>query len=390
MDEFVFQNPTRIYFGKSHETEVGRIVAQHGGTRVLLHFGGQSAERSGLLPLIRKELSAAGIEYVELGGVKPNPRLSLVYKGIELCRQHKLDLVLAVGGGSAIDSAKAIAAGALYSGDVWDFYTGKALPEKALAVGTVLTIPAAGSESSPGSVITKEEGLLKRAVNADCLFPRFSILNPERCFTLPREQVANGATDIMCHLMERYFTNSKPVEFTDRLIEATLKTVIASAPRVLAKPDSYDDWAELMWAGTIAHNNLLNTGREGDWASHDIEHELSALYDIAHGAGLAIVTPAWMKYNLKHDVARFAQYAARVWGVEDNFSDPERTALEGIARLEAFWSSIGQQVRLSGLGIGGDRLAEMARKCTDGDTHKVGHFVPLASKDIEAIYRLAL
>jgi len=389
MDEFVFQNPTRIYFGKSHEAEVGRIVAQY-GSRVLLHFGGKSAERSGLLPLIRKELASAGIEYFELGGVQPNPRLSLVYKGIEMCRAHKLDLVLAVGGGSAIDSAKAIAAGAPYSGDVWDFYTGKAFPEKALAVGTVLTIPAAGSESSPGSVITKEEGLLKRAVNADCLFPRFSILNPERCFTLPREQVANGVTDIMCHLMERYFTNSKPVEFIDRLIEATLKTVISSAPRVLENPTSYDDWAELMWAGTIAHNNLLSTGREGDWASHDIEHELSALYDIAHGAGLAIVTPAWMKYNFRHDVARFAQYAVRVWGVEDYFFDPERTALEGIARLEAFWSSIGQKVRLSGLGIGGDRLAEMARKCTDGDTHTVGHFVPLKSKDIEAIYKLAL
>ncbi len=389
MDEFIFQNPTRIYFGPSHEAEIGHIVAQH-GKRVLLHFGGASAERSGLLPLIRKELSAAGIEFFELGGVKPNPRLSLVYKGIELCRQHKLDLVLAVGGGSVIDSAKAIAAGARYSGDVWDFYTGKTLPETALAVGTVLTIPAAGSESSPGSVITKEEGLLKRAVNADCLFPRFSILNPKRCFTLPRQQVANGITDIMCHLMERYFTNSKPVEFTDRLIEATLKTVISSAPRVLANPNSYDDWAELMWAGTVAHNNLLNTGRVGDWASHDIEHELSAIYDIAHGAGLAIVTPAWMKYTLKHDLARFAQYAVRVWGVEDNFFDPERTALEGIARLEAFWSSIGQKVRLSGLGIGGDRLAEMARKCTDGDTHTVGHFVPLTSKDIEAIYRLAL
>jgi alcohol dehydrogenase YqhD (iron-dependent ADH family) len=389
MDDFVFQNPTMIYFGKSHETEVGRIASQY-GRRVLLHFGGQSAERSGLLPLIRKELAGAGLTYFELGGVQPNPRLSLVYRGIELCRENKIDLILAVGGGSAIDSAKAIAAGVPYSGDVWDFYTGRAAPEKALPIGTVLTIPAAGSESSPGSVITKEEGLLKRAVNADCLFPRFSILNPERATTLPSAQVANGVTDIMCHLMERYFTNSRPVEFTDRLIEATLRTVIASAPRVLANPTSYDDWAELMWAGTIAHNNLLNTGREGDWASHDIEHELSALYDIAHGAGLAIVTPAWMKYALKHDVARFAQYAVRVWGAEDNYFDPERVAREGIARLEAFWRSVGQKVRLSEIGIDDSRFTEMARKCTDGDTHSVGHFVPLHSKDIEAIYRLAL
>jgi len=378
-----------IYFGKHHEAEVGRIASQY-GSRVLLHFGGQSAERSGLLSLIRKELAAAGLVCFELGGVQPNPRLSLVYKGIELCRQNNIELVLAVGGGSAIDSAKAIAAGVPYSGDVWDFYTGKAVPEKALPVGTVLTIPAAGSESSPGSVITKEEGLLKRAVNADCLFPRFSILNPARCFTLPPAQIANGVTDIMCHLMERYFTNSKPVEFTDRLIEATLRTVIAAAPRVLANPASYDDWAELMWAGTIAHNNLLNTGRKGDWASHDIEHELSALYDIAHGAGLAIVTPAWMKYTLKHDLARFAQYAVRVWGVEDNYFDPERVARAGIERLEAFWRSVGQKVRLSEIDIDDSRFAEMARKCTDGDTHSVGHFVPLQSRDIEAIYRLAL
>jgi alcohol dehydrogenase YqhD (iron-dependent ADH family) len=389
MDDFVFQNPTMIYFGKSHETEVGRIASQY-GRRVLLHFGGQSAERSGLLPLIRKELAGAGLTYFELGGVQPNPRLSLVYRGIELCRENKIDLILAVGGGSAIDSAKAIAAGVPYSGDVWDFYTGRAAPEKALPIGTVLTIPAAGSESSPGSVITKEEGLLKRAVNADCLFPRFSILNPERATTLPSAQVANGVTDIMCHLMERYFTNSRPVEFTDRLIEATLRTVIAAAPRVLANPASYDDWAELMWAGTIAHNNLLDTGRKGDWASHDIEHELSALYDIAHGAGLAIVTPAWMKYVLKHDLARFAQYAVRVWAVEDNYFDPERIARAGIARLEAFWSSVGQKVRLSEIGIDDSRFAEMARKCTDDDTQTVGHFVPLRSRDIEAIYRLAL
>jgi len=262
MDDFIFQNPTTIYFGKSHEAEIGRIASRY-GSRVLLHFGGQSAERSGLLPLIRKELAAAGLAFYELGGVQPNPRLSLVYKGIELCRKNGIDLILAVGGGSAIDSAKAIAAGVPYSGDVWDFYTGKAFPEKALPVGTILTIPAAGSESSPGSVITKEEGLLKRAVNADCLFPRFSILNPARCFTLPAVQVANGVTDIMCHLMERYFTNSSPVEFIDRLIEATLRTVIAAAPRVLAKPDSYDDWAELMWAARSRTTIFSARGEKG-------------------------------------------------------------------------------------------------------------------------------
>lgn len=389
MDDFEFQNPTRIYFGPSYEAQTGAIAAKY-GRRVLLHYGGKSAERSGLLPLIRNSLAQAGLETVELGGVQPNPRLGLVYEGIALCRARKIDLILAVGGGSAIDSAKAIALGACYDGDVWNFYTGKAVPQKALPVGTVLTIPAAGSEASTGSVITREEGLLKRAVNSELIYPRFSILNPQRCATLPPEQVANGVTDIMCHLMERYFTNSRPVEYTDRLIEATLRTVIASAPRVLANPSSYDDWAELMWAGTIAHNNLLNTGRVGDWASHDIEHELSALYDIAHGAGLAVIFPAWMQYTLRHDVARFAQFAVRVWGVEDDYFNPERTAREGIQRLVAFWRSIGQRTTLHELGIDDSRFKEMAQKCTDGDTHTVGNFVKLNSRDIVAIYRLAL
>ncbi len=389
MDDFEFQNPTRIYFGRQYEAQIGSIAARY-GKKVLLHYGGKSAEKSGLLPLIRTSLAHAGLEVVELGGVQPNPRLGLVYEGIRLCRSRNIDLILAVGGGSAIDSAKAIAMGTPYKGDVWDFYAGITSPQAALPIGTVLTMPAAGSEASTGSVITKEEGLLKRAVNSELIYPRFSILNPERCVTIPPEQVANGVTDIMCHLMERYFTNSRPVEFTDRLIEATLRTVIASAPRVLAKPDSYDDWAELMWAGTIAHNNLLNTGRVGDWASHDIEHELSALYDIAHGAGLAIIFPAWMRYTMHHDIARFAQFAVRVWSVEDDFFNQERVAREGIGRLESFWHSIGQRTRLHELGIDSSRFTEMARKCTDDDRHTVGNFVRLKSGDIENIYRLAL
>jgi hypothetical protein len=339
---------------------------------------------------VRASLKKAGVEWVELGGVKPNPVVSLVRKGIALCRAENVGIILAVGGGSVIDSAKAIAAGFYHGGDVWEFYTGAAPnPEKALPIGTVLTIPAAGSESSPGTVITNEEGALKRAVNADCLFPRFSVLNPELAFTLPPSQIANGVTDIMAHLMERYFTNVTHVEFSDRLIEATLRSVIAVAPRLMADSADYDAWAEVMWAGSIAHNNLLDRGRIGDWASHDIEHELSGIYDIAHGAGLAAIFPAWMKYTLSHDVARFAQFAARVWGVEPDFLDEEAVAREGIARLEAFWKGIGQAVRLSGLGIGVDRAAEMAKKCTDGDRHATGQFVALKSVDIEKIYRLA-
>ena len=320
----------------------------------------------------------------------PNPRLSLVREGIRLCREHQLDFILAVGGGSVIDSAKAIAVGVPYAGDVWDFYTGKAEPTQALPVATILTIPAAGSESSHSSVITKEEGWFKRALNHPIIIPKFSILNPELAFTLPKFQVACGAADIIAHLMERYFTNVQHVELTDRLIEATVKTVVHNVTLVLAQPDNYDAWAEMMWAGTIAHNNLLDTGRIGDWASHSIEHELSGIYDIAHGAGLAVVFPAWMKYNYQHDVTRFAQFAARIWNVDDNYWSPESTALEGIARHEAFFKSIGLPTRLSDLKIDDQCLEEMANKCTAGDTEPVGQFVPLGKQDVYNIFKLAL
>jgi alcohol dehydrogenase YqhD (iron-dependent ADH family) len=329
------------------------------------------------------------VEWVELGGVVPNPRLSLVREGVRLCKQKGLELVLAVGGGSVIDSAKAIAMGAVLDGDVWDFYLGKGAPQAALPVGTVLTIPAAGSEASTGTVITNEVGQLKRAVDSDLLYPRFSILNPELAFTLPRFQVACGAADIMAHLLERYFTSVQHVEFTDRLLEATMKTILRQAPLVLEDPENYDAWSEFMWAGTIAHNNLLNTGRIGDWASHDIEHELSGIYDVAHGAGLAVVFPAWMKHTLSRDVARFAQWATRVWNVDLDFWHPETTALEGIRHLEAFFQSLGLGTRLTDLGIGSDRLDEMASKCTSADQHTVGHFVKLDCAAVRKVLELA-
>ena len=389
MDDFVFQNPTKIIFGRGAEAKVG-LEARAFGRKVLLHYGGGSVKRSGLYDRVASSLREAGLSIVELGGVAPNPRLSLVREGVALCRKEKVSLVLAIGGGSAIDSAKAIAMGVPHSGDVWDFFTGKAELREALPVGTVLTIPAAGSEASTASVITNEEGMLKRGFNSPVIYPRFSILNPELAFTLPKDQAANGIADIMSHLFERYFTNSRPVQLTDRLIEATLRTVIDAAPRALAKSDDYDAWAELMWSGTVAHNNLLNTGRVGDWGSHDLEHELSAAYDIAHGAGLAVVFPAWMKYAYKRDVPRFAQAAARVWGVDIDYFDLERGALEGIARLESFWSSLGLAVRLSGLGIGAERIPEMAAKCTDGGARQVGNFLKVGRDDAQAIYRLAL
>jgi hypothetical protein len=389
MDNFTFHNTTKIIFGKGAESSVGTEAATF-SKKILLHYGSGSIKKSGLYDRVAASLKAAGVSFVELGGVAPNPRLALVREGIALCRKEKVGFILAVGGGSVIDSAKAIAAGMPYSGDVWDFFTGAAVPKEALPVGTILTIPAAGSEASTGCVVTKEEGQLKRAFNTELVYPRFSILNPQLAFSLPRDQVANGAADIMAHLLERYFTNTRQVELTDRLIEATLRTVIDVAPRVLRKHDDYDAWAELMWAGTIAHNNLLNTGRDGDWGSHDIEHELSALYDVAHGAGLAVVFPAWMKYVIKHDIPRFVQLAVRVWGVDQSFFSPERTALEGIARLEAFWTSLGLAVRLPGIGVGSDRIDEMAAKCSGGGKREIGHFVSLGQKDVDAILRLAL
>lgn len=388
MENFIFQNPTKILFGRGMEEMVGAETAAY-SKKILLHYGGGSIKTSGLYDRITTSLKKAGVEWIELSGVKPNPRLSLVHEGVRLIKENNLGLILAVGGGSVIDSAKAIAMGAVIDGDVWDFYLGKGEPKEALPIGTVLTIPAAGSEASTGTVITNEEGWLKRAVNSELIYPRFSILNPELAFSLPKFQVACGATDIMAHLMERYFTNVTHVAFMDRMLEATMKTIINQVPLVLQNPKDYDAWAEIMWAGTIAHNNLLNTGRVGDWGSHDIEHEISGIYDIAHGAGLAIVFPAWMKYVYKHDVDRFVQWAVRVWNVDMDVFNPEAVALEGIARMEAFFKSMGLGTRLADLGIKGDRIDEMAEKGTNGNTRRLGNFVPMDREAVKKILLLA-
>jgi len=388
MDNFTFRNPTKIIFGKGTESTVGAETAKY-GKKVLLHYGGGSIMKSGLYDRVVASLKAAGLAYVELGGVQPNPRLELVHRGVKLCRDEGVDFILAVGGGSTIDSAKAIAMGVPYEGDVWDFYAGKAAPKRALPVATVLTIPAAGSESSDSTVITNEDGWFKRGYSSELVYPVFSILNPELIFTLPAFQVVCGAADIMAHMMERYFTNSKNVETVDRIIESTMKTVIHNVPKFLANQKDYDAAAEIMWSGTLAHNNIMSTGRMGDWASHNIEHELSAIYDVAHGAGLATVFPAWMKYTMKHDLTRYVQYAERVWNVDVNHWDPEGTALEGIRRQEAFYRSVGLPVTLKELGAGEDRLEEMADKATKGDTETIGQFVKLKKADIMAILDLA-
>ncbi len=388
MNNFTFCSPTYFVFGKNTETEAGHYVRRFGGTKVLIHYGGGSVVRSGLLDRVKASLDQEKIAYVELGGVQPNPRSGLVYQGIDLCRQEGVDFILAVGGGSAIDSAKAIAAGAVYDGDFWDFYEGKPVT-KALKVATVLTIAAAGSEGSGDTVITKEEGMLKRGMGSDQLRPVFSILNPELTATLPAYQTAAGATDIMAHVFERYFTNTRDVEITDRLCEAVLLTMIKEVPRVIQEPDNYEARANIMWAGMVAHNNLVGVGRDQDWSSHMIEHELSALYDVAHGAGLAVIFPAWMTYVYKQDVMRFAQIAERVWGCHMNYMNPEETALEGIQRLKWFLSSIGMPVNFLELGAKEEDIPYLVETMGLGEHETIGSFRELGSKDVESIYRLA-
>lgn len=389
MDNFIFNNPTKIIFGKDTELLVGQETKKY-TNKVLLHYGGGSIKKYGLYDRVIKSLKEAGIEVFELSGVLPNPRLSLVNEGIRICRDNDINFILAVGGGSAIDSSKAIAVGVPYEGNVWDFYDGTREPEKALPVAAVLTIPAAGSESSHSSVITNEDGWYKRGLSSTLLYPVFSILNPELTYTLPDYQTACGAADIMAHIMERYFTDTRNVELTDRLCEATFKTIVRNIPLALRKPDDYNSRAEIMWAGTVAHNNLLNTGRLGDWGSHDIEHEISAIYDIAHGAGLAIVFPAWMKYVYKRNINRFAQYAQRIWNIDDNLFDLEDVALRGIAALENYFNSIGLPTRLSHVNIDETHLEEMADKCTASDTKTVGAVMKLNKNDVLNILKLAL
>ena len=390
MIDFTFQNPTRIHFGKESLSHLREEVERY-GKRILLVYGGGSIKRIGLYDQVMAILSEAGASVWELGGVKPNPLLSLVYKGIDICRENKVELVLAVGGGSAIDTAKAVANGVCYDGDAWDLFCGKGKNTEVLPLGTILTIPAAGSEMSDSCVITRDEDMCKRGRGTPLNFPAFSILNPEYSYSLPPYQTACGVVDIMAHMMERYFTQVENVELTDRLIEGALRTIINNVPIVLENPTDYDARAEIMWTGCLAHNTLLQTGRIGDWASHKIEHELSALYDMAHGGGLAIVFPAWMKYVLPRGGAKkLAQFAERVFDVPKDFGTMEEIAAEGIRRLEAFYRSMGLAITLHENGIGSEDIDRMAERAVALMGGSVGTFVKLGVPDCKAIYELAL
>ena len=392
MQDFNYYAPTQVVFGEHSEEQVASLVKKYGGHKVLVHYGGRSAIKSGLLDKVCALLREGGLEIVMLGGVVPNPRLSKVHEGIELCRREGVDFLLAVGGGSVIDSAKAIAFGVPYDGEVWDFYAGKAQAQQCMPIGCVLTIPAAGSEMSESSVITNEDGDIKVGYSNDLSRPRFAIMNPRRTFTLPPYQTAAGVADMMMHTMERYFTHDNDMTFTDALAEAVLRTMKSCVFAVLKDPEDYRNRAQIMWGGSIAHNGLTGCGVEEDWSTHNLEHELSAMFDVTHGAGLAAVWPSWARYVYKEDVSRFVQFAVNVMDVPNDFSDPEGTALRGIEAMEQFYHAIGMPTRiheLLGRDITDDEIREMARKCSHDGTFKMGGFKVLAREDMEAIYKMA-
>ena len=392
MNNFTFYSPTLFSFGDGEEQKTGALVRQFGGTRVLLVTGGGSVHRNGAYDAVTASLREAGIPFAELSGVQANPRSGKVYEGIQLLRDTGADFLLAVGGGSVIDTAKAIGFGALYDGDFWDFFTGKAKIEKTLPVGVVLTISAAGSEGSDSCVITQEKGNLKWGCpKTDVIRPKFSVLDPRLTCSLPAYQTASGAVDMLAHIMERYFTNTTDVALTDRLCEALLKTVLDAAPKAIADPADYAARADLMWAGMLAHNNTCGVGREQDWASHQIEHELSAFYDCAHGAGLAVVLPAWLTYVLPHNPTRLAQFAVRVFGCEMNFEHPEDTARQGIERLRQFFRSLGMPTTLEEIGAKAEDIPAMvAHRAEKPAGFPFGGFVKIQPADMEAILRLTM
>ena len=392
MRDFVYHAPTEVVFGKQSEEKVASLVKKYGGHKVLVHYGGKSAKKSGLLDKVCGLLRDGGVDFVCLGGVVPNPRLSLVHKGIDLCRKEGVDFILAVGGGSVIDSAKAIACGVPFDGEVWDFYIGKASPSCYLPVACVLTIPAAGSEMSDSSVITNEDGDVKLGYSNQMSRPKFAIMNPVRTFTLPPYQTAAGVTDMMMHTMERYFSPEDDMDLTDAVAEAILRSMMENVFKVLADPEDYRARAQIMWGGSLAHNDLTGCGMSGDWATHELEHELSGMFDATHGAGLAAIWPSWARYVYKENVSRFVRFAVNVMGVPQDFTDPEGTALKGIEAMERFYHAIGMPVNiheLIGKEITDGEIREMVRKCSRDGRITQGGFKVLEPKDMEAIYQMA-
>lgn len=392
MFNFKFYTPTKVVFGKDTECKVAELINEFGGKKVLIHYGGGSVIRSGLMQRVTDTLDAAGINYIMLGGAVPNPHLGLVYEGIELCKKEGIDFILAVGGGSAIDSAKAIGYGVTNEGDVWDFYDYKREAKACLPIGVILTLAATGSEMSDSSVITKEEGLVKRGYSSDYSRPKFAIMNPELTMTLPDYQTACGCTDIMMHTMERYFTQGGNMEITDAIAEGLLRTVMNNAKILVKDPKNYEARAEVMWAGSLAHNDLTGCGNDGgDWMTHKLEHELGGLYDVAHGAGLAAIWGSWARYVYKNCLPRFKKFALNVMGVANEGTD-EEIAVAGIEALENFYREINMPTNLRELGVNAtdEDLVEMAHKCAVGVGGAMGSAKMLDEAAMLEIFRASM
>ncbi len=391
MNNFQYYTPTKVVFGKDTESQTGDLIKEQKCSKVLVHYGTGSVKKSGLLNRVYEALDAAGISYISLGGAVPNPRLSLVYEGIELCRKEGVDFILAVGGGSAIDSAKAIALGARYEGDVWELYLKKASAQDAVPLGVILTIAATGSEMSDSTVITNEEGWLKRGLHSSLIRPRFAVMNPELTYTLPEYQTMSGCTDILMHTLERYFSHEMDTDLVDGMAESLLKSVMRAAKVLLKDPKNYNARAEILWAGSLSHNGLTGCGRTGDWACHQLEHELGGMFDVAHGAGLAAVWGSWARYVYKEDVARFAKFAVNVMGIPYDYADPEKTVLEGIEAMESFFRSIHMPVSIHELGVEvtQEQIKELAYKCTYMEQRTIGGIKKLGKEDIAQIYEMA-
>lgn len=389
MENFNFKSPTRVIFGKDTHEETGKYIKEFSKKILVLYEGeAELIKKLGIYDKVVKSLEENGIEYLTLGGVVPNPRLSLVYKGIDICKENGIDFILAIGGGSVIDSAKAIGLGTAYDGDVWDFFTGKNTPVKSMNVGVVLTIPGSGSEMSESSIISNEELSMKCVCDTEVNCPVFSILDPQVCFTIPSHLMACGVTDIMSHLMERYFSQAKDTQLSDALLEAAMRTVVEFGPKIMAEPKDYNNAAQIMWSATVAHNGMIACGRIADWSSHRIEHEISAIYDITHGAGMAIVFPAWMKYVKDANIDVFVNFATKVFGVEEK-GNKEEIALEGIKRLEEFFKSLGLKTTLKESGINDEHFEEMAQKALGG-SETLGRFKKLTKEDIVSILKRSL
>lgn len=391
MENFQYYTPTKIIFGRGAEEQTGQLAAEQGCKKVLVHYGGGSVVRSGLLERIYRSLDAAGISYVSLGGVVPNPRLSLVYEGIRLARKEQVDFILAVGGGSVIDSAKAIGYGVANEGDVWDFYEKRRTAKACLPIGVVLTIAAAGSEMSDSSVITKEEGWLKRGYSSNYARARFAVMNPELTMTLPKYQTASGCVDIMMHTMERYFNHSENMEMTDGISEHLIRTVMKNAKILMNEPDNYQARAEVMWAGSLSHNGLTGCGTGGgDWASHQLEHEMGGMFDVAHGAGLAAVWGSWARYVMNAAPERFAKFAVNVMGVEPE-AEKLKTAQKGIEAMEDFYRALDMPVCIGDMGIEltEEQMRELAEKCSHFGKRTIGCIKKLDQEDMYQIYKEA-